>query len=404
SSYKGILKYQVEDSTGTVYYTSNVGGSDLNNPSPVVVKGDNIYFAGSQGITKLDTRRAIAHPTTKPVKFTSLAVNDEPYQSTLSEGDIRLSHRRNDVEATYSNFDFINPDAVTYEYRLLPRDDDWIKNGKDQKVSFYNLSPDDYTLEVKGSNSDGIMHPEVAQLSFTIVPPWWATWWARISALGLVVGGILLTQREVYHGRLRRQKRIEMLRTKISHDLHDDVGSLLTGVAMQSELLELSLSDDKKNLAHQIADQSRTAIARMRDTVWAMDASKDTYADLEDRVHDHLHDVLGQREIQYDTDFTAAPSQERIDPDVRQVLYLICKESITNIAKHSTTDRVMLKVEKGKSHLSLFIKDSGEEKSFLKTSGIGLNSMKQRAESVGGTYSFGYNRVGYVTKVEIPLT
>jgi len=201
---------------------------------------------------------------------------------------------------------------------------------------------------------------------------------------------------------LKRQKGIEKLRSKISTNLHDDVGTILTGIAMQSELLEDFANDKAKPVAHLIAERSREAMGRMRDTVWAIDSKKDTVEDLKDRIMDFLYDTLTSKEIMYEIKEEYHDIKTHLKPDIRQAAYLIFKESIANIVKHSDTDKVLIDINVTKKQLSYVIKDNGTEKDNIKTSGLGLNSIRNRAERLKGTFSFSYDN-GYITQVSLPL-
>ena len=98
--------------------------------------------------------------------------------------------------------------------------------------------------------------------------------------------------------RRRQAKQRELFRSKLSSDLHDDVGSILTGLAMQSELLSNFVDEDIKGSMDKLANMSRDAMTRMRDTVWAIDSRKDSFPDLIDRMLDFGKDLLQPREIQ----------------------------------------------------------------------------------------------------------
>ena len=82
------------------------------------------------------------------------------------------------------------------------------------------------------------------------------------------------------------------LRNKISADLHDEVGTLLTGLAMQSEILERKVPKANQEKLHRISALSREAMLGMRDSVWAMDAQKDFSNSLVDRMNEFANEQL----------------------------------------------------------------------------------------------------------------
>lgn len=182
-----------------------------------------------------------------------------------------------------------------------------------------------------------------------------------------------------------RQKRvrlaeIEALRTKISNDLHDDVGSMLTGLAMQSELLELTAAEKDRSSLQKIHEMSRDAMSRIRDAVWAMDANKDNWDALVDRMKDHAELLIGPSDFHYTFDIQTQ-GFKMLSPLKRQQLFLIYKEAVANAVKHSNGNKIDIQLVVEKQITRLLIKDNGRVES-MKSSGLGINSMKKRAEKI----------------------
>jgi signal transduction histidine kinase len=188
----------------------------------------------------------------------------------------------------------------------------------------------------------------------------------------------------VFQYRLEQALKVERLRVKISSDLHDDVGGMLSGLAMQTELLELTANEDTKPKLARVAEMSRSAMSRMRDTVWAIDARKDTLADLIDRMREHAEETLAPRNIQYSINTSSLELKRSLTTDVRQSLYLIYKEAITNVAKHSSGDTVNIDLGERQGKLEMSIHDNGDvQQKAYKTTGAGQSNMRMRAASIG---------------------
>ena len=82
----------------------------------------------------------------------------------------------------YLTFDFIGinmslPEAVRYRYRLLGIDEDWLPETSATSATYPNLSPGTYTFQVKARNGDNIWTPLPTEYTFTILAPFWRTWW-----------------------------------------------------------------------------------------------------------------------------------------------------------------------------------------------------------------------------------
>ncbi|MEZ5038792.1 MAG: histidine kinase [Saprospiraceae bacterium] len=184
-------------------------------------------------------------------------------------------------------------------------------------------------------------------------------------------------------------KVIEDLRIKLSADLHDDVGAILSGLAMQAEILECFVAPAQKENVLHLAEMSRHAMAQMRDTVWALDARKDNWGGLIDRLHDHAAEILEPRQIAFSIKIEGINRQKNLAADIRQHLYLIGKEAITNAAKHSNADQLSILLRQKDDLLEMFIQDNGQldENQSLKTSGLGLSNITHRAQQIGAKLS-----------------
>lgn len=214
--------------------------------------------------------------------------------------------------------------------------------------------------------------------------------------------GIFYFQRFRYQERIKQEKRASELRSKISRDLHDDVGSELSAISLQSQILEKMAGDDIQEIAKSIAEGSQNAMSNMRDTVWAMDASSDDLLSLKLKMQDFVFDTLEQKNITQSWTFDFHKENFKLPPNIKQAVYLIFKETVTNIIKHSDTAKVDFKLRSTDRDILMSISDFGTEKTARENSGRGLKNMAIRAQDLGGDYSFVYDQ-GYQTKFSLPL-
>ena len=105
------------------------------------------------------------------------------------------------------------------------------------------------------------------------------------------------------------------------------------------------------------------------------------------RINEYAQELLIPNEISFKLD-SNIPKGKPLPVDIRQNLFLLCKEAMTNAAKHSNGDRVTIVFDKKAKELVLSIHDNGNSApKEYKTTGLGLSNMKMRAESIGGTLS-----------------
>jgi signal transduction histidine kinase len=187
--------------------------------------------------------------------------------------------------------------------------------------------------------------------------------------------------------RLQRLLAIEQLRTRIATDLHDDIGASLSRIAIMSEVLIQRAGSETIGLTNQLSDIARSAremLAAMSDIVWVINPRHDHLRDLAQRMHRFASDVLAARDIEFD--FHAPADQElKMDADMRRQLFLLYKEAINNIARHSGSNHAEIDLKYGSDGLVLRIQDYGKGMATTtSTGGHGLASMRARAEVLGG--------------------
>lgn len=139
-----------------------------------------MFFGGIDGVNIFhpDSVRRNPHVPeiviTRLKKFDRVAVVDPARQKTLA-----LSYKDNFITFEFVALDFSNPAKNRYAYKLEGFHRDWISSGNQNYATFTNLAPGRYTFRVKGSNGDGVWNESGAQVHFTVLPPFWQTWWFR---------------------------------------------------------------------------------------------------------------------------------------------------------------------------------------------------------------------------------
>lgn len=176
------------------------------------VIGNDLWLAMGKGLYRMD-HRADPRPVPSPV-FHALTVNNFSYPSS---SPLVLPHDSSDLSIDLLSLYFRGGDKTYFAYRLLDNSGDtsWtVSTGR--RLSFLNLAPGSYRLEVKTRSEANTWSP-ISTLAIRIRPPWWATWWARGAFAGLLAllayAGYRYRIRQVRtEGRLRE----EMLRLEIA--------------------------------------------------------------------------------------------------------------------------------------------------------------------------------------------
>jgi len=267
-----------------------------------------------------------------------------------------------------------------YRYRLSGIDKNWVRSF-DSSVQYTNLDPGAYRFEVRASNESGVWS-EPTSLAFVIEPPFWQSWWFRTLLIATVFGLAWLA----YRMRVSRLLALEHLRTRIASDLHDDIGATLTHIALGSEtILNTREPDAIKRTARKIGQLSREVTQTFSDIVWSIDARNDSTSDLLDRMKDFAYQTLTPQEIEYSFHVQGFAREKPLPVSLRQNIYLIFKEAITNTVKHGNADTVRISITNNKHDFRLMIEDNGSGLAPNdRKEGNGLKNMRLRAQRIAG--------------------
>ncbi len=298
---------------------------------------------------------------------------------------IELKHNDRSINIEFALMDLSHPYDHLYSWRMSGFEDLWSAPSSVNQVGYSQLPAGDYNFEVKASNKLVTKDKPQLTIAVHVAEVWYKQLWFQFLMLSFLVVALYTIPRWRYREKLKKQEELDALRTKISSDLHDDVGSMLAGLSMQAQILEFKAKKEDKESLNQISEISRDAMETMRDTVWAIDSRQDRYINLVDRMRDFAENSLFRSDINYKIVTEGLDDTDIILPNIRQQLYLIYKEAVTNIIKHANATHVVIQLLKSDSILILSIKDNGSGRIKKLSSGQGLSNMKMRAERINGT-------------------
>jgi len=291
--------------------------------------------------------------------------------------------------------------SVYYSYRIKGYSDNWSEYKPENNISLTGLVPGKYLLEVKVSTALNDANAWHYSLPVIMRQSWYKKPWVIALMIIGLLAIVIAVIRNQFNQRLKRQKELAQLRTRISSDLHDDVGTILSGLAMQSQLLAYSATGDQKQSLNEISEMSREAMEHMRDTVWAMDSRKDKYENLIDRMRAFAERNLALKNFTHEFSISEIDTKKFIDPEKRQAIYLIFKEAITNIVKHSKGNHVLISLYMDKAGLHLTVKDNGDAHTQINSDGLGISNMNMRAGKIGGKLDIRM-KDGYEIQLDMP--
>jgi signal transduction histidine kinase/ligand-binding sensor domain-containing protein len=346
-----------------------------------------IWAASSIGLARLTPE---ADPPLKPPFVFISGLRTAGIKQRVSElgeqalGGLTLSANQNNLSIDFFGLNFGVGEVLKYQYKLEGAPGDWSQPTEERTANFASLSPGSYRLLVRAVSSNGLTSATPATVSFRILRPIWQRWWFVMLA-ALVIG---LTAVAFYRSRLKRVIELERVRARIATDLHDDIGSSLSQIAILSEVSRQRVNASENGLADaltQIANTSRDLVDVMSDIVWAINPKRDRLRDLTQRMREFTSEVFTARDIEFRFHGSADGHHIKLDADTRRQLYLICKEAVHNAARHSQCTEAKVTFAIHDHQLVLVVQDNGQGfESNGSRNGNGLDSMRQRARALGG--------------------
>lgn len=276
-------------------------------------------------------------------------------------------------------------DLHKFSYFLEGYDEGWNRLNFKNEVVFNKLPVGDYTLHLRGVNARGERNVNPVSIHIQVAEYFYKTAWFIGLCLLLFVASVYA----LYRYRLNQIYKMMELRTKIAGDLHDDVGGLLTGIAMQTEILELRKDPPEKSKLRRLRELSQEALSQMRDVVWSIDARRDKIGDLLDRMREQAEEMLAPKGIEYKITASGLDEKKALPIEIRQHLYLIFKEALSNAVRHAQANRLEIRLENRDDAFEMRIRDNGVGLDpGKKTTGLGLDNIKMRAAKIQATVEF----------------
>lgn len=393
STYNGISYFNKTTETFQNYNTSDgLTHFEFNYASSFRDESGHLYFGGMNGVNMFKPAEIFRKSQApKLLLLSASGYNSRKKSSFLkdfenaSSKSLQLSPYDQYFEVKWTMTNYFQNQKNTFSTRLKGLEDRWFYQGNATSIRYNQLPAGDYILEIKGKDSRGIDSASILSIPISIGEIFYKTWWFTLLVI-LCIAGIIYI---VFQYRLQQALAMEQMRTRISSDLHDDVGSMLTGLAMQTEMLEMQATNpNEKNKLHKITNLSRNTISHMRDLVWSIDSRRDTLGNLVERMHELAEELLLPSGIAYHMNAEELNFQKKINFNYRRNLFLIYKEAIINIIKHSDATQVEVDFTYMKGTWYFQIKDNGHVKLKKKVTGLGLANMKMRAQSINADVKF----------------
>jgi signal transduction histidine kinase len=275
-------------------------------------------------------------------------------------------------------FSQVNADSVEYLYRFKGEENDstWIVSA--YPVAHYqNMKDGKYVFQIKTK----AINSKITEIKIEKEIAFWNEWWfiPSIIIYGMILLGVVIYLFFLYD--FRQKLRLQGVRNQIAADLHDEVGSNLNSIAIFVEVLRNKATPDILPILDKIIENSKESVVLMQDTVWTINPKNDSVEKLFERMRSFASQYLANAEIPLDFVVDADLKKVSFTMEQRKNIYLIFKESINNIVKHSLASKVSVNIKKTGDMLKISIEDNGKGFDIAQDfDGNGLQNFKNRAE------------------------
>ena len=371
--------------------------------------------------------------------------------------NLALNYNNNYITFHFIGITTNRPKEIRYKYLLQGLDKNWSLFTNKPEAVYNNLLPGKYTFKVKAVNSGGYWSKEM-NYSFIIIPPWWHTWWAyalysllflvslsafikwrqnalkkekimleekviirtqelqdekekvesTLSALKTTQTQLLQSEKMASLNKLQQAMLNERLR--ISRELHDDIGSTLSGIVLYSHLAEDQVQTQQeekvKNSLNIIQQSANDMVNRLTDLVWAVNPEQNSLKDLMQKLEEYAMEMSVVKNIKVQVNAPESLRQLQLPAESRHNIYLFGKEAINNAVKYSHASLLELSAHYFDHAIEFTIRDNGNgfDMATVKK-GNGLANMGKRAYEAAAIFSLqSAPKQGTVVSLQFKIT
>ena len=205
---------------------------------------------------------------------------------------------------------------------------------------------------------------------------------------------------------LEKQIAVDAERNRISADMHDEIGSGITHIALLSELIQVQHKNEKeiKKDVQIISSSARGLVQTMGEIIWALNPQNDTLENLLAYIREKSQLYFEPFDMQLLICFPDEVPLVKLTNEKRRNLYLVTKELLNNAMKHSGATTVSLHVDFNQNKYRFHITDNGigMNENNIKPHNNGVRNLKKRMQEIGGTIEWSSTEKGTSVKFCLP--
>lgn len=209
---------------------------------------------------------------------------------------------------------------------------------------------------------------------------------------------------ELLSKEMENQQNLIQERERISEDIHDDIGGILSAIKLQAEFLKSKTEESElKTALDNISENTLVATSNFREMVWCLHSKNDTLSELCSYMIQYAKRFFEPTPMLLKVYQPIIIDDRELSSFKRRQLLLSIKEILNNILKHSQAQLVEMEIELENKSLSIRMADNGMGISDTAKKGNGLYNINKRIKSIDGILEINSLEKGTEIKLHIPL-
>jgi signal transduction histidine kinase/ligand-binding sensor domain-containing protein len=400
STNAGLNRFNTKDYSVKAFTTRHgLQSNEFNTYSFCKTTSGEILFGGVNGLNGFSGSSILNNDVAPQLALTSLLVNDSLYRFGINYAELdslQLNYHQNTLSLQFTVIDYSSPFQNHISYMLDGFDKNWISATNKSFIRYTNLPPGNYLLKVKAYNADGVMASKLYTLQINVQTPWWQKWWFSLFMIAAVVTIVVLSVREYFRRKLRRQKilmekdlAVEQERNRVAQDLHDGLGGMLSGIKHSLSALNggMGTSVSNKSIIGNTITMLDSSITELRRVAFNMMPESMLRFGLDASLRDYCYELsaTGTVSVAYQSYHV-----QDWQPDHKAAIgiYRMVQELVTNAIKHSNASQVIVQLIKDGTKLNITVEDNGQgfDTNLLKHSkGMGWVNLANRVAYLKGS-------------------
>jgi ligand-binding sensor domain-containing protein/signal transduction histidine kinase len=375
-------------------------------PSLLTDSRGQIWVSTNRGISVVDPKHALRPAAPAMVHIDGVTADGTPLDPSALA---MFNDKPRRVTFAFTGISLAAPDRVRYKYKLEGADERWSEPVRERQVTYGNLGSGSYRFVVASTDSQGVWNSDESAFQFRIAPAFWETWWFRVATIAVLA----LTAFVIYRLRMRAFARRTNLRfeerlaerTRIAQELHDTLLQGFLSASMQLHVIADQLPADSPahSSLHRVLGLIGRVIEEGRNAVRGLRTTERDNRDLGEELSRIRAQFPQQDAVEFRVVVEGTP--RALHPVIRDEIYRIGHEALTNAFRHSQADSIEAELEYAADGLRLVVRDSGigldsKEPERKADSHWGLTGMRERAKKIGASFKI-LSRIGTGTEVDL---